>query len=174
MNLVECARCFAIAAHESIQQRRKYTGEPYWYRSQRVAELVESVNGTQEQIAAAWLHDVVEDTGVTIEVIRDMFGETVAEYVDDLTNVSKPSDGDRATRKNIDKEHTATASPEAKTIKLADVIDNTNDIVSHDLKFAKVYLKEKLALLEVLKEGNEELYKQAEEVANADIKNLGL
>ena len=81
--------------------------------------------------------------------------------VRDLTDVSKPEDGNRAVRKEIDRQHTAQASPQAKTIKLADLISNTVSIVEHDPKFARIYLKEKALLLEVLTEGDPTLYAMA-------------
>ena len=71
-----------------------------------------------------------------------------------LTDVSTLFYGNRAVRKAIDLVHTAKASAEAKTVKLADLIDNTKSIFAHDPKFAKVYLKEKALLLEVLEEGD--------------------
>ena len=72
--------------------------------------------------------------------------------------LANASDGNREARKKIDREHIAKASPEAKTIKLADLIHNTQSIVRHDPGFAKIYLAEKELLLKVLKEGNEEMY----------------
>jgi (p)ppGpp synthase/HD superfamily hydrolase len=86
------------------------------------------------------------------------FSNEVCALVEMLTNVSKPEDGNRATRRSIDKEHTACASPDGKTIKLADIIHNTKSIKEHDSNFARIYLKEKLSLLEVLKEGDATLY----------------
>ena len=68
--------------------------------------------------------DVVEDTPVSIKDIEDVFGPRVAALVSDLTDVSKPEDGNRATRKELDRQHTAKASPDAKTVKLADLISN--------------------------------------------------
>ena len=56
------------------------------------------------------------------------------------------------------------ASPDAKTIKLADLISNSHSIVKDDPNFAKVYMKEKAALLEVLTEGNAELFRQASDI----------
>lgn len=79
-----------------------------------------------------------------------------------LTDVSNPLDGNRAARKAIDRDHTAKASPEAKTIKLADMISNTASIMKHDLVgFARVYIPEKVKLLEVLREGDPVLWKVA-------------
>src|SRR4051812_16652618 len=131
-DLVERARAFATKAHASIDQRRKYTNEPYVGHPIAVARIVSTVPHDPEMLAAALLHDVVEDTPVTIEEIRTEFGDRVADMVSDLTDVSQPGDGNRAVRKALDREHTAQASPEAQTIKLADLIDNTKSITRHD------------------------------------------
>lgn len=152
---------FARAAHAAAGQRRKYTGEPYIVHPAAVAELVRSVPHTPQMVAAALLHDVVEDTPVTLEQVRDEFGPEVAEFVDWLTDVSRPADGIRRVRKDIDLRHTAKAPPAAKTIKLADLIDNTITISRHDPGFWKVYRREKLALLDVLKEGDPTLWQRA-------------
>jgi (p)ppGpp synthase/HD superfamily hydrolase len=160
--VVEQARTFAIAAHSACGQVRKYTGEPYHVHPAEVAWIVEQAGGTEAQRAAAWLHDVVEDTDVSIELIEQMFGTYVAELVGWLTDVSKPEDGNRAERKAIDREHTAQASLDAKMIKLADLISNTSSIVEHDEKFAKVYLAEKrLLLTEALYDADAQLLAKA-------------
>ena len=168
-DLEQSAREFAALAHGRINQRRKYTDEPYIVHPEAVAELVRSVPHTPEMIAAAWLHDVVEDTDVQLDEIKQLFGEIVADLVADLTDVSLPSDGNRATRQAIDRAHTAAASPEAQTIKLADIIDNLSGIVTYDAKFAKTYLAEKRHLLEVLIEGNRELWEKASKLANQPV-----
>src|SRR5688572_2066454 len=93
------ARGFAERAHAAIGQRRKYTGEPYIVHPIAVAELVRSVPHTPEMIAAALLHDVVEDTPVTLAQIEAEFGPVVADLVDWLTDVSRPADGKRQVRK---------------------------------------------------------------------------
>jgi len=162
MDIVERARIFATAAHAAVAQLRKYTNEPYIVHPAEVFGIVSTVGGaTPEMLAAAWLHDVVEDTGVTIEVIRQMFGEEVAELVGWLTDVSRPEQGNRAVRKAIDRAHTAMAPAEAQTIKLADLISNTRSIMAHDEKFAKTYLEEKRLLLEVMTKGDRTLYERA-------------
>lgn len=155
----ERARDFATRYHAS--QRRKYTGEPYITHPAAVADLVRSVQHTEAMICAAWLHDTVEDTPATLDEIERVFGFEVAALVERLTDISKPSDGTRAVRKAIDREHTARASPQAKTIKLADLIDNTRSIVERDPSFAKVYLSEKALLLEVLRDGDATLWEMA-------------
>ena len=157
----EKARDFAAHAHGAINHQRKYTGEPYINHPAAVVELVRSVSDSPTMLAAAWLHDTVEDTPVAIGQIRAEFGNDVARLVEMLTDVSRPEDGNRAARKAIDRAHTALASPAAKTIKLADLIDNTRSIVERDPEFAKVYLEEKRLLLEVLTDGDTRLYAMA-------------
>jgi guanosine-3',5'-bis(diphosphate) 3'-pyrophosphohydrolase len=160
-DMVERARMFATAAHAAVGQLRKYTFEPYIVHPAEVAEIVASVGGSDAQVAAAWLHDTVEDTGVTSELIRKEFGDEVATLVGWLTDVSRPDHGNRAARKAVDRAHTASAPAEAQTIKLADLICNTKSIVAHDPEFARVYLAEKRALLEVMTKGDARLREQA-------------
>ena len=153
-DLVERARAYATRAHKRIEHRRKYSNQPYEVHLEAVAKLVASVSDDAETIAAAWLHDTVEDTPATLGDIEAQFGAAVAELVEELTDVSKPGDGNRALRKDIDRQHLAQASARAKTVKLADLIDNCSDITRHDPRFARIYLAEMGALLEVLKEGD--------------------
>lgn len=162
--LEECALAFAKAAHASIDQRRKYTNEPYLVHPIAVAEIVKSVPHTPEMVAAALLHDVAEDVAhISLMDIHDEFDDGVAELVYWLTDVSKPSDGNRAKRKQMDLEHISKAPPAAKTIKIADLIDNTKTIKERDPDFWRVYRHEKLRLLEVLKEGDATLWARAAE-----------
>jgi (p)ppGpp synthase/HD superfamily hydrolase len=154
MTIVERARVFATAAHAAVEQVRKYTYEPYIVHPAEVVSIVKSVPHTDVMLAAAWLHDVVEDTSVTIETIRAEFGVEVAELVSWLTDVSWPADGNRAHRKALDRAHSAAAPAEAQTVKLADLISNTRSIMAHDVAFAKTYLEEKRLLLEVMTKGD--------------------
>ena len=154
MTMVERARVFATAAHAAVGQVRKYTFEPYIVHPAEVASIVRSVPHTDEMVAAAWLHDTVEDTDVTIEDVRAEFGDKVAELVGWLTDVSRPEDGNRAVRKAMDRAHSAAAPAEAQTVKLADLIANTRSIMKHDVAFAKTYLEEKRLMLEVMDKGD--------------------
>jgi (p)ppGpp synthase/HD superfamily hydrolase len=114
-------------------------------------------------VAAAWMHDVVEDTGVTLEVIRAEFGDKVADLVGWLTDVSRPDHGNRASRKAVDRAHTAAAPAAAQSIKCCDLISNTRSIVEHDEKFAVTYLAEKRQLLEVMTKADPRLLERARE-----------
>ena len=161
------AKAFATRAHEKVGQRRKCTGEPYIVHPAEVVELVRSVPHTEAMIVAAWLHDTVEDTGVTLSEIQHVFGAEVASLVEMVTDVSTLADGNRAVRKAIDRNHLAKASAAGKTIKLADLISNSRSILERDPKFAVVYLAEKRLLLEVLKEGDSTLWHQAHAIVNS-------
>jgi len=167
--MVQKALAFATAAHAAVGQKRKYSGDDYIVHPIRVASgLINNVPwATEEMVAAALLHDTVEDTGVTIETITSVFGDEVAELVGWLTDVSKPEDGNRAIRKSIDRDHSARAPGCAQTVKVCDLIDNTIDISAHDKNFARIYLKEKKALLNVLLDADPEVLKLAWEVLEA-------
>ena len=173
-DLVERASVYATRAHQRIDQRRKYSKQPYHVHLEAVAALVAGVTDDPEMIAAAWLHDTVEDTPATLEDIEAEFGVAVAELVEELTDVSRPGDGNRAVRKEIDRQHSAQASHRAKTVKLADLLDNCTDICKHDAGFACVYLAEMARLLEVLKEGDSQLSQQAREVHARRVQQLGI
>jgi len=140
-HIINRADKFAEDAFVKIDHRRKYSLVPYMEHPREVAKIVWGAGGTDEQIAAALLHDTVEDTPVTIEEIIAEFGELVGMYVADLTDVSKPEDGNRAVRKQMDREHLAAAHPDSKTIKLADMLDNGHDIAANDPDFAVVYMR---------------------------------
>ncbi len=163
---------FAKKAHEG--QVRKYTNEPYINHPVEVMSIIASVSHTDEMLAAALLHDTVEDCDVDIYQIEWGFGFDVRCLVEDLTDVSKPSDGNRAQRKAIDRKHTANASRESKTIKLADLISNSQSICKYDKKFARVYMQEKELLLEVLKGGDKTLWDIANQIVQNNKKELGL
>lgn len=168
------AREFATRAHARIDHRRKYTGQPYQDHLKAVAELVAEVSDDPELLAAAWLHDTVEDTTATFGDIECSFGAGVMQLVAELTDVSRPVDGNRADRKALDLHHLAQASPRAQTVKLADLTDNCRDICRHDPAFARVYIGEAAALLGVLKAGHPALYRQAQLAVAACAQRLGL
>lgn len=173
-SLIDQARDFAIHAHRRIDQKRKYSGQPYDAHLKAVADIVQSVTDDAEMIAAAWLHDTLEDTPATCEELEARFGERVAHLVLELTDISRPADGNRAVRKAIDRRHLARASGRAKTIKLADLIDNCADIVKHDPKFGRVFVTEASALLDVLGDGSARLLSRARKLINRSAETLGL
>ena len=81
-------RAFKFAYNLHQGQKRK-SGEPYIYHPIAVAGLLRDLGGSPVMIAAGFLHDVVEDTEVTIEEIEDRFGEEVRRLVEGVTKLSK-------------------------------------------------------------------------------------
>lgn len=116
--------------------------------------MVAQTGARDEVVVAALLHDVVEDTPVTLADIKAAFGADVATLVEMVTDVSCLADGNGRRRKTMD-----------QTIKLADLIDNTASITRHDPGFTRVYMHEKRELLDVLTRGDQELHQQAAALA---------
>lgn len=158
-SLVARAHAFAAEAHGRIGQTRKYSGEPYINHPIEVMEIVQSVDHTDEMLAAALLHDTIEDTPVTRDDIEREFGPKVATLVMELTD--QCHDGNRATRKAAEAARLGTISPEAQTVKLADFISNSRSIIQSDPGFARVYLREKVRVLTVMTDGDASLYERA-------------
>ena len=170
MDIITKAEQFAQEAHKD--HKRKYTGDPYYVHLDEVRNIVKQAGGTIEQQAAALLHDTVEDTNTTPMDITREFGPKIAKLVVELTDVSKPEDGNRKTRKAIDRDKLAGVSAEAQTVKYADLISNGKDIAQNDPKFAKVYHAEKADLLRVMKKGNQNLRKQAIALLPDELKSV--
>lgn len=141
-NLSTQAKGFAKIHHG--EQKRRYTDEPYCVHPQAVAEIVSLViDSTDEMVAAAHLHDLVEDVPlVTHGLIERTFGPIVFTYVYFLTDISRPEDGNRYARKEIDLVHNVSGPAEVHTIKVADLIDNSHSIRAHDPNFAVIYMHE--------------------------------
>lgn len=167
-DLITRADGFAACAHR--KQLRKYTGSPYIEHPRRVAELLRGYVPDFVR-AAALLHDTIEDCGVTYNEIDAEFGANVATLVYQVTDVftkeSFPA-WNRLERKNNERHRLGKSAAYAQSIKVADLMDNTSDIVANDKDFAKVYLREKAALLEVLIEAHPVLLLHA----NAQVEQL--
>ena len=83
MELVSEAIAFAVNAHDGM--RRKKSDAPYILHPMEAAVIVGTMTDDQNLIAAAVLHDVVEDAGITIEEIEEKFGKRVRELVESET-----------------------------------------------------------------------------------------
>lgn len=159
--IVHTAEVFATAAHAAIDQRRKWTGAPYIMHPEAVVRIVQTVEWhTVDMVCAAWLHDVLEDTKVQASDIDRFFGGEIGTMVYRLTDEPLET-GNRPKRKAMDRQRLADSSREVQTIKVADLIDNTPSIVQHDPDFARVYLREKRDLLNVLTLADQDLVDRA-------------
>lgn len=163
--MIDQAIAFAAIAHAG--QKRKYTGDPYIVHPLEVMSIVRSVEPDREDMAvAAVLHDVVEDTAVSLREIERRFGADIGFMVKELTDV--PVEGNRAARKAADRARLAAAPYEVQTVKVADLISNSRTIVPFDPHFAKSYLREKRLLLDVMTDAHAHLIWQAQEILEAE------
>lgn len=118
-----------FAAGKHAQQKRKGAGgEPYINHLIEVAELIASNSETldTELMMAAFLHDTVEDTGVTLTELVDCFGSNVSALVAEVTDDKSLPD---KTRKRLQVETAPHKSERAQTLKLADKISNLRSIL---------------------------------------------
>ena len=165
------ARAYEFAAVAHRDQQRKYTGEPYIVHPAEVMEILSEYcpSVTSAMLCAALLHDVVEDCGVTLENVRELFGEEVEDLVFWLTDPPTVKGGpNRAERKRMTRERYSIAPAEAQTIKCADIISNTSTIMQHDPQFGAVYLREVRELLNVLDRADPTLRAMAIEIINKE------
>ncbi len=121
--LIQKAALFAKNAHAG--QSRKFTHEPYFHHVESVAALVAEHGGTQEQIAAAYLHDTMEDCGITHATLSAEFGTDVADLVQYLTNNEELLETLGKVTYMIKK--LAALPPDALLIKLCDTLNNITE-----------------------------------------------
>lgn len=162
-------------------QMRKYAPDRYIVHPKRVMENCLNHTDDITVLAAALLHDVLEDTPVKQKEMR-AFLETKmsAEQADktmklvvDLTDVYIKKDYPRLNRKARKKkelERLKKTHPDSQTIKYADIIDNAKEIITADPDFAKVFLNECRVNLEELDKGNPQLYKEAVAIVQEGLK----
>ena len=154
MNYTAAFDAMTFARRVHAGQARKYTGNPYADHLAEVAGIAMSVGWRDPAIhpdnfmAVCWLHDCIEDQGVTFDTLAQKFGHKVASGVLALSDLE--TEGNRAARKAASRERLAAAPWWIQNIKVADLISNTASIVRYDPTFAGVYLDEKGQLLPVL------------------------
>lgn len=176
LNLV---RVFAIAAHAAVGQKR-VTGEPYSDHPERVVAILRSAGFNRDEdrplLAAAFLHDVLEDTKVTKELIGQLFGAEVMGLVVALSDVYTKTafpDLNRASRKELEHRRMGTESGVAQTAKSADVLDNARGLARYpDKKFALSYALELRDLMAQLTRADGKLLALACEAVEAAITAL--
>ncbi len=161
--LIGNALTLANSAHKG--QVRKWTNEPYVVHPIAVFELLQSIGITNEHIlAAALLHDVVEDTDVELQQIEEHYGTLVCRMVEDLTDVYTTEAFQnirRKERKMLECYRLSKVNANSKSIKLADLIDNTKSIIVYGGGFAHIYIGEMRELLQALQGGHPTLMEMA-------------
>jgi (p)ppGpp synthase/HD superfamily hydrolase len=161
---------FAQRAHAG--QQRKYSHRPFIEHPARVAARVMLLDSiTVAAVAAAWLHDVLEDCGYSRDELRHAgFPDATLDLVVELTNVSSARQQlPRARRKQMDRDRLARVSPTAKRIKMVDRVDNLREVNLATRDFQSLYVAETVLLLPCLADADTLL---ADEVCQA-VEELG-
>jgi len=156
-DLIKSARLFANSSHQRINVGRSPALQSPEVHLKSVAQIVASVSEDPRVIAAAWLHDIVEDTSVTVSEVERRFGSDVAKLVDEVTVVGNPESRNRAARSALSRQHFAGVSAAARTIKLADLIDTCRDLSRNEPELLSAYAAEANELLLVLEGGDAHL-----------------
>ncbi|RYY22038.1 MAG: bifunctional (p)ppGpp synthetase/guanosine-3',5'-bis(diphosphate) 3'-pyrophosphohydrolase [Chitinophagaceae bacterium] len=165
-NHIKLVQQFASVAHGT--QWRKFADEPYINHPVRVMEICAAYSKDEAVLAAALLHDVIEDTTTSstdIQGFLDGFmpreqSLKITQLVIELTDVyvkeNYPS-WNRRKRKQQESIRMSTVSADAQTIKYADILDNLGDIMNAGDEFATKYVYECRSLLQYMRNGNASL-----------------
>lgn len=135
-SLLDKAILFAVQAHAGTERRGK--GFPYIVHPMEAMAIAATMTADQEILAAAALHDVVEDTAVTLEEIRDRFGDRIARLVD--TESDRFEDGqDWLSRKEASLRRLKEATYDEKIVALGDKLSNMRAIARDYTTMGEVF-----------------------------------
>lgn len=130
LRMIRKAFDVALDAHKDM---RRKSGEPYIYHPLAVAQIVTTEIGLgAKSIACALMHDVVEDTDITLDDIKRMFGDKVAQIIDGLTKISGVSDFNVSMQAENFRKMLLTLAADVRVIliKLADRLHNMRTLES--------------------------------------------
>lgn len=179
--VLEKVKDFADKAHG--EQKRKYSPERYIVHPERVMKHCQQHTSSLPVLAAALLHDVLEDTTVKQRELHQFLCSVMSkddavkttQLVEELTDVytkTKYPRLNRRKRKQKEANRIEKTSPESQTIKYADIIDNCKEITIHDPEFAGLFLCECKMLLKRIPNGNKELLQKAIETVENCLKQV--
>ncbi|MBC7950185.1 MAG: bifunctional (p)ppGpp synthetase/guanosine-3',5'-bis(diphosphate) 3'-pyrophosphohydrolase [Chitinophagaceae bacterium] len=171
--LLEKVKEFATSAHGD--QQRKYSPEPYIVHPIRVMEICREYTSDVTVLSAALLHDVIEDTDVTtnkleqflLTVLNEAKVSKTLRLVIELTDVytkQKYPQLNRRKRKEKERARLGKISREAQIIKYADIIDNSGDLAGAETDFTLLWLREAMANLQVMNDGDPGLLEKAKKI----------
>lgn len=121
------AWCFATERH-AFQRRKNAARTPYITHPVEVVQLlIDSGVRNETVLCAAMLHDTIEDTGTKYEELAELFGQTVADIVQECSDDKSLS---KVARKMLQVEHAETVTEGAKLVKLADKLSNLRGILN--------------------------------------------
>jgi guanosine-3',5'-bis(diphosphate) 3'-pyrophosphohydrolase len=180
-NILEKIKNFADIAHGD--QKRKYTPERYIVHPVRVMQICREHTNELPLLAAALLHDVLEDTPTTQNEIKEHLItlmdinqanyslKLIIELTDVYTKDNYPK-WNRRKRKTAEAIRIEKTSADSQTVKYADIIDNCIEIINYDADFANVFLRECKAILKKIPKGNKQLYERAVKTVDDCINKL--
>lgn len=146
--LVLLARDFCIKAHEG---QKRDNGAPYSTHPIEVVEILRRHGVADDAtLAAGYLHDVLEDTDVTVEQMRSEFGEEITGLVQELTNRGYPGRSFEEKHRTL-AEHARKMSDKAKAVKLADRLHNLSQMDVWPIERRQRYAAATVDLLEALR-----------------------
>ena len=130
--IIDRAICFATKAHEGVV--RKGTDVPYIVHPLEALAIVATITSDQELMAAAVLHDVVEDAGINVDDIRREFGQRVADLVDaesdrEVPGLSHVESWQNRKQATIDR--LAAAGCDTQIVALGDKLSNMRAMARH-------------------------------------------
>ncbi|MBQ4022029.1 MAG: bifunctional (p)ppGpp synthetase/guanosine-3',5'-bis(diphosphate) 3'-pyrophosphohydrolase [Bacteroidales bacterium] len=128
-SLLDKAIIYAVNAHAGIERRGK--GFPYIVHPMEAVEIVATMTPDQELLAAAALHDVVEDTDTTVDDLRAVFGDRIAHLVEEESDKFTEGVSEQDSwhdRKQAAIDRLAAASKDAKMVALGDKLSNMRAI----------------------------------------------
>ncbi len=175
-------RVMAFANESHGDQMRKFAKEPYVNHLRRVMTICGEYTSDQTVLAAALLHDILEDTSVEKEALAEFLSQTMGSrkasktfsLVVELTDVFTKKDfpaSNRRTRKTWEAKRLGTVSHEAQTIKYADIIDNVKDISRAETDFELVFLRECKEILKHADRGDGRLRRRAIETVDQSLQD---
>ena len=177
-------RLFDFVKEQHREQKRKYTGIPYWHHLRDVAYTMSYYPSVTFGIEIAMCHDLLEDTDCRSSALREFMmkvgysGEDagfilhgVKELTDQFTHEAYP-EMNRKARKDAEAERLINISANSQSVKYADIIDNTSSIVQYDPGFARVYLCEIGKKIYLMNKGNPDLHNRCLEVYETACESL--
>ena len=126
--MLDEAKRYALR-HHAAHVRPNAAREPIATHLAEVSGYVAEAGRPDHVVAAAWLHDVVEDTEVTLDDLRATFGNRVADIVDGLTDPEGFAAMPLAERKRRQAKRVAHLSDDVKVVKLADQVSNMRSVI---------------------------------------------
>ena len=170
MTLVETARKLAEERHAG-QGRPNISREPKIIHVAEVAALVENHGGSAEEIAAAWLHDIIEDTQTTREEVVDVFGAEIAEIVDGMTDPDGYAALPLIERKKLQADRLVSKRKSVKLIKICDQYSNILSVLNDPPldwtpEKSMIYIEGAKKLADICRPVSEEMYRIFIEVYN--------